>query len=143
MKKFHPLVQISLALLLLMVNTALTSCSSDSQGAEPSEKLEKAALSPTVMGVGTFIINLDLKKSKVVKLSLNAELSDPAILEKAKQKAAALRDSIFMTVSAHTYEELMTPEGKDALKKELNSRFNSVLGEEMVRNVYITEFIVQ
>lgn len=138
MKTFKTALYLSLPALLLLSAVALCSCSSVSHGEEAPTKTEKIA----VLNVGTFIVNLDLEKNKVLKLTLNAELKDPLSLEAAQKKYAALRDDVLTTVSGHDYDQIRTADGKISLKKELGERFNKILGEAGVNEVYITEFII-
>jgi flagellar basal body-associated protein FliL len=48
-----------------------------------------------------------------------------------------------MTLPSRKVDELQTAEGKSALRSEIISNLNELLGKETVRKIYITEFVIQ
>jgi flagellar FliL protein len=64
-------------------------------------------------------------------------------MEKAKQKSPQLRDAIITLLTSKSSESLFPPEGKLQLKDEINARMNQVLGANTVKNVYLTDFVMQ
>ena len=56
-----------------------------------------------------------------------------------------IRDAIISTLSYKTPNELLTQEGKEALKEELVDAINEALGleESVVVSVYFKDFIMQ
>jgi flagellar FliL protein len=52
-------------------------------------------------------------------------------------------DILTTTLSSKTFGDISTIEGKEALKQELMSSVNKLLGYEGVINVYFTNFVVQ
>lgn len=55
----------------------------------------------------------------------------------------ALYDVLVRTLSAKTFDEVASPDGKDKIKAELKEKFAKVMPEPHILNVYITDFIVQ
>ena len=56
---------------------------------------------------------------------------------------ALIRDSILTVLSTWTSDELLTPEGKKKLKKELASALQKRVPELSVQEVYFNDFLVQ
>jgi len=91
-----------------------------------------------------FVVNLnDPGATKFLKVSMQIELSGPAILEIAKGKTPQIRDAVINLLTSKTSDSLMSPEGKLQLKDEINLMANQILGNNTVKNVYLTEFVMQ
>lgn len=56
---------------------------------------------------------------------------------------ALIQDAITTAVSKHTADELMSPEGKDALRDEIHEVVAGLLPEPHIRRVLFTNFITQ
>ena len=56
---------------------------------------------------------------------------------------ATIRDSILTVLAQYTSEQLLTPDGKTKLKADLINALNRDVPELRVREVYLTEFLVQ
>jgi len=91
-----------------------------------------------------FVVNLsDPAGARFLKVSLHLELSGPAVAEMAKARTPQIRDAVITLLTSKTSGELIHPEGKLQLKDEINIRINQVLGENAVRDVYLTDFVMQ
>ena len=91
-----------------------------------------------------FVVNLnDPGGPKFLKVSIQLELAGPTLMEKAKQKSPQLRDAIITLLTSKSSESLFPPEGKLQLKDEINARMNQILGANTVKNVYLTDFVMQ
>jgi flagellar FliL protein len=60
-----------------------------------------------------------------------------------RPKSAMIEDSVTSLLSAKTAGELMTVQGKNALKQELKTVLNKGLKEDRVLAVYFTDFVIQ
>jgi flagellar FliL protein len=79
------------------------------------------------------------KASAEEKKKLMKELQD-----EIAQKGPIIDDIVTTVLSGKTFNDVITLEGKDAIKKEIKTRVNEALhGEEKLANVYITDFVVQ
>jgi flagellar FliL protein len=91
-----------------------------------------------------FVVNLnDAGGPKFLKVSLQIELASPPLMDKAKAKSAQIRDAVITLLTSKSSESLFPPEGKLQLKDEINARMNQVLGAGSVKNVYLTDFVMQ
>lgn len=89
-----------------------------------------------------FVLNLS-EKGRFLKVSVQLEYFDPGLQESLKEKTPQLRDAIITLVSYKPIDSLSSPEGKFLLKDEILLRANQVMGKDVFKNLYFTEFIMQ
>lgn len=106
------------------------------EGAEDAEAV--GALFP----LETFIVNLQIKGS-FLKTDIQLELKSAEDATVAEESLPRLRDIIIQVLSSRTAPEILTNEGKMALKDEIKQSINDIMGEDKVIEVYFTEFIIQ
>ncbi len=117
---------------------------SKSGGGKEQKKEEMKKDESVMLALDPFVVNLsDQGATKFLKVSMQLELSSPAILESAKGKTPQIRDAIINLLTSKTSDSLMSPEGKLQLKDEINMMANQILGNNTVKNVYLTEFVMQ
>jgi flagellar FliL protein len=56
---------------------------------------------------------------------------------------AAIKNAVITVISTQTSDTLLTLSGKEELKKQLIKATNSALGEDGVKDIYFTDFIIQ
>ncbi len=109
---------------------------------EPAAE-EEADIGP-MLDIDEFIVNIISQDTNhYVKASMTLELSNDKVLEEAKQRMPQIRDAILLLVGNKTFEELQDLQGKKQLKAELKSKINSFLKTGRVKNIYLTDFVVQ
>ncbi|MFH7321355.1 flagellar basal body-associated protein FliL [Desulfurivibrio sp. D14AmB] len=97
-----------------------------------------------ILSLEPFVVNLaDPTGKRYLKIQIQIELENPQAVENAERAVPRLRDNVIMMMTALSFEEVMTPEGKIRIRDELLERFNVVLRPDRVRNIYFTEFVVQ
>lgn len=107
---------------------------------QQQQKKEESAM----FALDPFVVNLsDQGATKFLKVSMQLELSSQAVTESAKAKTPQIRDAIINLLTSKTSDSLMSPEGKLQLKDEINMQVNQILGNNTVKNVYLTEFVMQ
>ncbi|MGD0283094.1 MAG: flagellar basal body-associated protein FliL [Dissulfurispiraceae bacterium] len=116
-----------------------------SGGGEKSQKKEDLKKEESSMfSLEPFVVNLsDQTSNKFLKVSMQLELSNQSVMESAKAKTPQIRDAIINLLTSKTSDLLMSPEGKLQLKDEINMMANQILGNNTVKNVYLTEFVMQ
>lgn len=115
-----------------------------SGGEKAQKKEETKAEEGVTFALEPFVVNLsDPSGTRFLKVSLQLELAGPTVAEKAKAKTPQIRDAIITLLTAKTSDALISPEGKLQLKDEINIRINQILGENSVKNVYLTDFVMQ
>ncbi|MFN4131518.1 MAG: flagellar basal body-associated protein FliL [Caldimicrobium sp.] len=90
------------------------------------------------------IVNLlDPTGKRYLQIRMSLEVADKKSEEEIKKKDPIIKDIILNTLSGKTVEEVIVPEAKDKIKKELLKKINETLGEELILNLYITQYIVE
>ncbi len=78
-----------------------------------------------------------------VNVTVGLEEGNPKIGEELKNRDAQIRDVLIDILVGKTIEEIDDVEDKEALKKEIKTRLNKLLGEDSIRHVYFSNFIIQ
>jgi flagellar FliL protein len=108
-----------------------------------SEKSSHGGMGP-VFALDSFIVNLsDQGGKRYLRVTMGLELGDPKLAEELTKRLPQVRDSILMTLPSRKVDELQTAEGKSALRAEIVSNLNELLGKDTVKKIYITEFVIQ
>jgi flagellar FliL protein len=110
-----------------------------------------AAATPSVKEVlhlESFVVNLadpsgDCFLRVGVDLGLERSLSGHGEKEAAALPTAQVRDVILRVLSTFNSDDLLAPEGKIKLKTELVKSLQGTIPELGVREVYLTDFLVQ
>ena len=166
-KKKSPIVLILVVVVLLAVIGGAVAFfvlgKKDDSSAKNDAKIEASDESSKleVYEFDTFVVNL-AKATNFLRTTIQIEY-DPSVLagdegdEKGggmtakslpklfEKRDAMIRDAIISTLSYKTPAELLTQEGKEALKEELVDAINDALGleESIVVSVYFKDFIMQ
>jgi flagellar FliL protein len=141
-------------LLLVVVGVALVSFvfSSFSSGDSPlmgkmkgmffGWKKTGGATSVAFYKMEPFLVNLaDPGQPRYLKLTLHVETHQQG--EEFEKRLPQTRDSVLTILCGKNSKEVMTSEGKNALREEIKEKMNHLLTETKVRNIYFTEFVIQ
>jgi len=95
-----------------------------------------------VVSLEPFVVNLmdSYSPLKYLKIVIQIETDNP---ELTQAKIPNIRDAIIFVLTQKTPEELLTQEGKLALKDEIKEATNKTVGKNIIRNVYCAEFVMQ
>ena len=108
------------------------------------EEVEEAA--PIYERLETFTVNLADQES-YLQVEVSLKLADVKVQERLKTRMPEVRDVLLRLLSSKTAEELITPEGKAELAKEVRKEVNGVIGakkaDQGVKDVLFTSFIIQ
>jgi flagellar FliL protein len=112
---------------------------------EKDKKAKEAILS--ALNLEPFIVNLaDKDEVRFIKASFKLGLGGAKEAEELEKNAvflAATRDAIISLLTAKTSNEILTPEGKDALRKDILKKVNTLMPKGKIEEVYIVDFVVQ
>lgn len=124
--------------------------SDDSDDEEPEEA------DPTVFGplieMSPIVANLnDSESGRYLKVTMYMEVAADATDEEAAEllraevesKVVPIRSRLIVYFSSCTVEDTLGSENKERIAGEIVEVVNEVLGEEKVRRVFYTEFVVQ
>ncbi|MCS7150203.1 MAG: flagellar basal body-associated FliL family protein [Caldimicrobium sp.] len=96
------------------------------------------------MEIDPIIVNLlDPSGRRYLQVKLSLEVADKKAEGEIKKKEPKLRDSILTILSGKTVEEVIIPDAKDKMKSEILKKLKEEIGEDLIVNVYITQFIVE
>jgi len=113
------------------------------ESAKASEKTDQSGIGP-IFALEPFIVNLsDQGGKRYLRITMGLELGDPKFAEEMTKRLPQIRDSILMILPTRKVDELQTAEGKHSLRTEMISNLNELLGKEMVKKIYFTEFVIQ
>ncbi len=104
---------------------------------------EENQIGPMV-DIKEFIVNIISEDSAhYVKAALSLELNKEEALEEVNKRMPQIRDAILLLIGNKTLEELQDLQGKKQLKAELKSKLNSFIQSGRIKNIYLTDFVVQ
>jgi|KBSSwiStaDraftv2_1062776.scaffolds.fasta_scaffold41412_3 flagellar FliL protein len=120
----------------------------DPKAAEAAAKEEKHDPEDAgVVGFEPFVANLaDEGGSRFLRANLKLVVAGAEKAKEVEENAvdkAKLQSAILETLTVHTAEQLVTPDGKKALKQEILEKSAHVLHSAKVTDVLFTEFVVQ
>ena len=121
----------------------------DPQAAEAAAKEEEKhdPEDAGVVGFEPFVANLaDEGGTRFLRANLKLVVSGAETAKEVEENAvdkAKLQSAILEILTVHTAGQLVTPEGKAALKKEILEKTGHVLHSARVTDVLFTEFVVQ
>lgn len=97
-----------------------------------------------IFSLDTFIVNLsDQGGKRYLRVTMGLELSDPKYTEELNKRLPQIRDSILTILPTRKVDDLQTIEGKNSLRDEIITKLNALLGAEIVKRIYFTDFVIQ
>ena len=63
--------------------------------------------------------------------------------EKIKKSTPVIRDKVITITSGLSFKDIRTSSGKQALRENLTKQLQELMGPNLIRNIYITELVVQ
>jgi flagellar FliL protein len=94
-----------------------------------------------------FLVNLaDTEGMRFVKVTFRLGLPEADLKEQLANDPvflAATRDRIISLLSSKNSDQILSPEGKEQLRREVRERVNAVMPSGEVGEVYIVDFVVQ
>lgn len=91
-----------------------------------------------------FIVNLsDEEGGRYAKVEITLAFSDKKVEKELEEKLPMVRDSIITIISMKRYNDLISPAGKEALKREIMAKLNALLTSGQVTEIYYTDFVLQ
>lgn len=93
---------------------------------------------------GTTVVNLaGTGSSRYLRTNFVVASADPKIADIVKENESALRDAAISVLSSQSLNALDNANGREVVRQGLISRFNRLLGAEVVDQIYFSEFVVQ
>jgi flagellar FliL protein len=114
--------------------------------AAAAQKVKKETVQGT-LNLEPFLVNLaDKDSARFVKVTFRLGISEKGGEEEIGKNnifLSASRDAIISLLSAKTSDEILSLEGKEKLRQEVQIRLNPVMPKGKILEVYIVDFVVQ
>lgn len=98
-----------------------------------------------VVQMENFVVNLDTdsKKNTYLKTQISLLYTDDKMGKILEQKTSQIRDVIIKSLMEYQSEELLLEGGLSSAKVKLRNNINTTLGEDVVKDIYFTDFLIQ
>lgn len=99
--------------------------------------------SGTLVEVGELLTNVnDMGGTRYIKVKVYLEVSDEKVVEQVNNYMPVIRDSMLNILSSKTVADLDV-RNRENLKNEIIRDLNGKIGDESVRSIYFSDFIMQ
>lgn len=93
---------------------------------------------------GSLVVNLaGTGNSRYLRTNFKVASADAKISDIMKENESPLRDAAITILSSQAPSALDNPNGREAVRKQLIAKFNSLLGAEVIDQIYFSEFVIQ
>ncbi len=114
----------------------------EGEAAKTSEKSQNS-IGP-LFALETFIVNLsDQGGKRYLRITMTLELEDPKYTDELNKRLPQIRDCILTILPTRKVDDLQTIEGKNSLREEIIGKLNTLLGKQIVKRIYFTDFVIQ
>jgi flagellar protein FliL len=98
-----------------------------------------------VLQMDSFVVNLSKadQTNNYLKVQLSLVYTDKKKADTLTLKSSQIRDVIIKDLMEYTSEQLLMAGGLDNAKEKLKADINKVLGEEVVKGICFTDFLIQ
>lgn len=136
---------VGLAAGFFMMWNKLSDMNAQANLAANSEAEQNQAAAPgPLFSLETFIVNLaDEGRSRYLRVTMDLELAQPEDADKLSDRLSQVRDSILMILPSKRFDDIASMEGKVALRDEIITKLNGLYAQNVVTNIFFTEFVVQ
>ena len=94
-----------------------------------------------------FLVNLaDRDAFRYLRVTIRLQVLNKTAAERIASTdvfSSQIRDTVLGTLATKVSDEIITPEGKDQLKREITEKLNAFLPGKPVKAVFFTDFVVQ
>lgn len=98
-----------------------------------------------IVGLEEIIVTLQSSGdvSNYLRINVNLEVVDQPTADLVALRLPQLRDVVIVTLSSKRASDLLTPEGKQAVRSEIFRRLAEKLPEEALQNIYFSDLVIQ
>jgi flagellar FliL protein len=132
---------------MYMLWTKLAAVSALAVNPENDKQAEKAKPEQAgkVIAMDTFIVNLaDPGANRYLRVTMDVEVTGGKTPEEEiTRRTSQLRDAILMILPTKRFSDIISTEGKTALRDELIGALNALLTTSKVSRIYFKEFVIQ
>jgi flagellar FliL protein len=130
---------------MLWTKLAAVSALTGNPEADQHGEKNKPEAAGKVMAMDTFIVNLaDPGANRYLRVTMDVEVTGGKTPEEEiTRRTSQLRDAILMILPTKKFSDIVTTEGKTALRDELIGALNALLTTSKVTRIYFKEFVIQ
>lgn len=148
----NPLLLLPIMLVLAVVGSVagmviMNQFIAPKQEAKVAKQDGKIEEGQTIVPLNEFLVNLAKGKSgnqQYMKITISILVDDKKTSEEVTQNVAVVRDACVNLLRQKNAEDILgSTESVTNLKKELKLAINNNYGKDIVRQVYITDFVIQ
>lgn len=141
--KLKILVIIILVIVVLLLGGFIYLQVTDTTIADIMESFDKEE--QLTMSLDEFLVNLKSPANmrNYLKVKISLMYTDSSKTEMLISNTSKIRDIILENLRGLEYEDVTTNEGINALKRDIIEDLNNSFGEPIIKEVYITDIIVQ
>ncbi|MDK2932292.1 MAG: flagellar protein FliL [Clostridiales bacterium] len=85
----------------------------------------------------------NIKDKKVIRVKAQLRVADDKMVRELSERNVEIIDIVISILRAKTPEEMIKPDAKDMVKREMISKINKAFNTDKVLDVFFEEFIVQ
>ena len=131
---------------MFMIWTKLSAVSAQVTPAnDPNVEKAKPEQMGKVVSLDTFIVNLaDPGANRYLRVTMDLEVTGgKAAEEDLTRRTSQLRDAVLMILPTKRFSDIISTEGKSALRDELLGALNGLLAAGKISRIYFKEFVIQ
>lgn len=107
-------------------------------------KEKPAVEAKTMVEMGEMVVNLaDSNVPHYLKTKIVLEMTGATATTETDEAMPKMRDAVIETLSARSFNDLLSAQGKSALKESIKTAVNKNLGEAKVTDVFFSDFAMQ
>jgi len=112
---------------------------------DPNVEKAKPEQMGKVVSLDTFIVNLaDPGANRYLRVTMDLEVTGgKAAEEDLTRRTSQLRDAVLMILPTKRFSDIISTEGKSALRDELLGALNGLLAAGKISRIYFKEFVIQ
>jgi flagellar FliL protein len=132
---------------MFMIWSKLSAVGAQAAKPEGEKEGDKSKVEPMgkIQSLDTFIVNLaDPGGNRYLRVTMDLEVvgGKPAE-EEVLRRVPQIRDAVLMILPSKRSADLITTDGKGAVREELLGALNGILGPGKVSRIYFKEFVIQ
>ncbi len=125
-------VMVGVGALLMMKKKSHTEDEEGAAEEKPAAAHVKPGTPPTFVPLDPFTVNLaDKEVDRFAQVGITLEVADPKVADQLKAYMPAIRNNVLLVLSHKTSAELLSPEGKEKLAREIRREAVRPMGIEL------------
>jgi len=112
---------------------------------DPSEQRDEGGGTPSALHmIDNLVVNpAHSGGTRFLLTSIAVEVKDPGDLDLLVQRDVGLRDALIVTLGAKTVDELTDIGNRAEIADEIFHALAKVVGDDVIRRIYIPQFVIQ